>query len=181
MLEYSGVRYAAHPARPAARVSENGNMAGQYSVSATGKSGTKILFDIVRKIDLSISLGDLAQEFVRCLPDPYAVKAMKVGAAETGPFKDVLLSEQSSILSDMGYRFIVCYYDAPDREEEPVTTNALAVLMASPARYARSVLPKKKTRSSGVSDGALSSYDILYNRLIDLLHAQNLAYESSKI
>ena len=58
-------------------------------------------------------------------PDPYVViiKVMKVGAAETGPFKDVLLSEQSSILSDMGYRFIVCYYDAPDREEEP--TNVL--------------------------------------------------------
>ena len=68
MLEFSGVRYAASPSRPAARVSENGNMAGQYSVSATGKSGTEILFDLVLKIDLLISLGDLAQEFVRCLP-----------------------------------------------------------------------------------------------------------------
>ena len=79
VLEFSGVRYAASPARPAARVSENGNMAGQYSVSATGKSGTKILFDIVRKIDLSISLGDLAQEFVRCLPDPYVVISRLTG------------------------------------------------------------------------------------------------------
>ena len=39
-------------------------MAVQYSVLATDKSGSKILFSIIQRIDLSVALGDLAQEFL---------------------------------------------------------------------------------------------------------------------
>ena len=83
-------------------------MAAQYSISATGKFGPKIIFNIIRRIDMSMALGNLAQELVRPYSDRYVVTSVQVGSSETGPFKDALLTDPCVILSDMGYRYMEC-------------------------------------------------------------------------
>ena len=77
-----------------------------YSVSVTGKAGPKLLFSELRRVDLTLAVGELAQQLVDEFSDDeckYVVSSIKVGNLESGPYKDVLLTEQSVILQDMGY------------------------------------------------------------------------------
>ena len=76
---------------------------GQWSV--TGKVGPKLLFSVLRRVDLILAVGELAQRLVDEFSDDeckYVVSSIKVGNSESGPYKDVLLTEQSVILQDMG-------------------------------------------------------------------------------
>ena len=150
-----------------------------YSVSVKGKVGPKLLFSILRRIDLTLAIGELAQQFVDEFSDDeckYVVSSIKVGNLESGPYKDVLLTEQSVILQDMGYRYMMCIYQKIEEEvNEPV--NAFTVLMSA-ARSSEPVIPKKKEKSSGLSVG-LTAYDALYNNLIDMLiDGHHLSFKS---
>ena len=72
-----------------------------YSVSVTGKVGPKLLFSVLRRVDLTLAVGELAQQLVDEFSDDerkYVVSSIKVGNSESGPYKDVLLTEQSVIL-----------------------------------------------------------------------------------
>ena len=108
---------------------------------------------------MSMALGNLAQELVRPYSDRYVVTSVQVGSSETGPFKDALLTDLCVILSDMGYRYLVCFYDyvcdggAELVAEEPVAParNAFTVLMGSPGRLKTAILPKKRIRSAGIA------------------------------
>ena len=127
-----------------------------YSVSVTGKVGPKVLFSVLRRVDLTLVVGELAQQLVDEFSDnecKYVVSSIKVGNSESGPYKDVLLTEQSVILQDMGYRYMMCIHHKIEEEvNEPV--NAFTVLMSA-ARSSSSepVIPKKKEKSSGLSEG----------------------------
>ena len=84
-----------------------------YSVSVTGKVGPKLLFSVLRSLDLTLAVGELAQQLVDEFSDDECknvVSSIKVGNSESGPYKDGLLTEQSVILQDIGYRYMMCIY-----------------------------------------------------------------------
>ena len=94
-----------------------------YSVSVTGKVGPKLLFSVLRRVDLTLAVGELAQQLVDEFSDDeckYVVSSIKVGNSKSGPYKDVLLTEQSVILQDMGYRYMMCIYHKIEEVNEPV-------------------------------------------------------------
>ena len=72
-----------------------------YSVSVTGKVGPKLLFSVLWRVDLTLAVGEVAQQLVDEYSNDeckYVVSSIKVGNLESGTYKDVLLTEQSVIL-----------------------------------------------------------------------------------
>ena len=60
-----------------------------YSVSVTGKVGPKLLFSVLRRVDLTLAVGELAQQLVDEFSDDkckYVVSSIKVGNSESGPY-----------------------------------------------------------------------------------------------
>ena len=88
---------------------------GTYSVSIRGKCVTNIVFDRLIRINLTLELGNIAQNCVD-VKDHYKIIRIQAAKEETGPYKDVNVDEPAQILSDLGYRFLLCSFaDDPDQ------------------------------------------------------------------
>ena len=81
-----------------------------YSVSIKGKCGSAVIFDRLKRINLSQQLRLIAQSCADDVKVGYTVLKIQSSKEEAGPYKDVESDETASILSDFGFHFLICTF-----------------------------------------------------------------------
>ena len=150
-----------------------------YSVSIKGKCGSAVIFDRLKRINLSQQLRLIAQSCADDVKVGYTV--LKIQKEEAGPYKDVESDETAIILSDFGFHFLICTFSFGKVDDvEPVNipfvnNNAFTKIMSTPQSTRGRAVLKKKTTSSGVVDG-ISGVDQLYNKVLNIFEEGGLYF-----
>lgn len=87
-----------------------------FSVSVVGKCGVKLIFDALRRINLSLSIGEVSQTICDEFSTDYIIQQVQAAREDGGPYKDCKLTESCMMLNDLGYRHLFCRYAEIERE-----------------------------------------------------------------